>query len=125
MISSRFNILPIAETKLDYSFPNAQFLIPNFHQPFRLDISRNSGGLLVFVRSSIPARMLSNYRFPPDIKAMLFEINLRNKKWLFVSVYKPPPRNNQYSCDSLSELLDFYSSIYDNKVVSGDFNLEI
>ena len=29
----------------------------------------------------------------------------------------------QYFCDSLSELLDFYSSIYDNKVVFGDFNL--
>ena len=125
LISSRFDILPIAETKLDYSFQNAKFLIPNFHQPFRLDISRKSGGLLVFVRSSIPTRMLSNYRLPPDIKAILFEINLRKEKWLFVSVYKPPSRNNQYFCDSLSELLDFYSSIYDNKVVSGDFNLEI
>ena len=29
----------------------------------------------------------------------------------------------QHFCDSLSELLDFYSSIYDNKVVFGDFNL--
>ena len=44
---------------------------------------------------------------------------------VFVSVYKPPSLNNQYFCDSLSELLDFYSSIYDNKVVFGDFNLEI
>ena len=68
LISSHVDILPIAETKLDYSFPNAQFLIPNFHQPFRLDINRNSGGLLVFVRSSIPARMLSNYRLLPDIQ---------------------------------------------------------
>ena len=98
LISSHVDILSIAETKLDYSFPNAQFLILNFHQPFRLDISRNSGGLLVFGRSSIPARMISNYRLPLD---------------------------NQYFCDSLSDLLDFYSSIYDNKVVFGDFNIEI
>ena len=69
--------------------------------------------------------MLSNYRLPPDIQAIPFEINLRKEKWLFVSVYKPPSLNNQYFCDSLSELLDFYSSIYDNKVVFGDFNLEI
>ena len=33
--------------------------------------------------------------------------------------------NSQYFWDSLSELLDFYSSIYDNKAVFGDFNLEI
>ena len=72
LISSHVNILSIAETKLDYSFPNAQFLIPNFHQPFRLDINRNSGGLLVFVRSSIPARMLSHYRLPPDIPILIY-----------------------------------------------------
>ena len=64
LISSHVDILSIAEAKLDYSFPNTQFLTPNFHQPFRLDISRNNGGLLVFVRSSIPARMLSHYRLP-------------------------------------------------------------
>ena len=73
LISSHNGILSTGETKLDYSFPNAQFLIPNFHQPFRLDISRNSGGLLVFVRFSIPARMLSNYRLPPDIQAIILE----------------------------------------------------
>ena len=125
MILSHIDILSIAETKLDYSFPNVQFLIPNFHQPFCLYINRNSGGLLVFVRSSFPARMLSNYRFPPDIQAIPFEINLRKEKWLFVSVYKPPSHNNQYFCDTLSELLDFYSIIYDNKVAFGEINLEI
>ena len=93
---SRVDILSIAETKLDYLFPNAQFLIPNFHQPFRLDISRNSGGFLVSVRYSIPARMLPNYRLPPDIQAIPFEINLRKEKWLFRSVSKRPSLNNQY-----------------------------
>ena len=33
--------------------------------------------------------------------------------------------NNQYFCDPLSELLDFYSSVYDIKIVLGDFNLDI
>ena len=111
LISSHVDILSITETKLDYSFPNAQFLIPNFHQPFHLDINRNSGGLLACVRSSIPARTLSNYRLPPGIQAILFEINLRKEKWLFVSFYKIPSLNNQYFYDSLSKLLDFYSSI--------------
>ena len=122
--SSHVDILSIAKAKLDCSFPNAQFLISNFHQPFRLDISRNSERLLVVVTSSIPARMLSNYRLHPDFEAISFEINLRKEKWLFVSVCKPPSVNNQYPCDSISELLEFYSSIYDNKVVFGDFNLE-
>ena len=45
---------------------------------------------MAFVRSSIPVRMLSDYRLPPDIQAVLLEINLRKEKWLFVSAYKPP-----------------------------------
>lgn len=87
----------ITETKLDNSFPNAQFLIPNFDQPFYLDIG---GGLVVFVRSLILARMLSNYRLPPDIQSILFEISLKNEKRLFVSVYKSPSLNNQNFRDS-------------------------
>ena len=66
LISSHAVILSIAGTKLDNSFAIARFLIPNFHQLFRLNISRQSEGLLVFVRSSIPARMLAKYRLPPD-----------------------------------------------------------
>ena len=50
---------------------------------------------------------------------------LRKKNGFFLSVYKPPSLNNQYFCDCLSELLDFYSSFYDNKVAFGDFNLDI
>ena len=44
---------------------------------------------------------------------------------IYNNVYKPPSLNNQYFCNSLSKLLDFYSSIYDNKVGFGDFNFEI
>ena len=42
----------------------------------------------------------------------------------FFRIYKPPLQNNQYFVSILSNLLDFYSNEYDNKVVLGDFNLE-
>ena len=76
LVSSHVDILSIAETKLDYSFSNSQFLIPNFHQPFGLDISRNSGGFLVFVRSSIPARILGSNRI---FKLNHLKLNLEKK----------------------------------------------
>ena len=79
LISSHVDVLSITETKLDNSFPNTQFLILNFHQPLRLDISRNSGVLLDFVRSSILARMLLNYRLPPDTQSIPSEINLKKR----------------------------------------------
>ena len=43
------DVLVFAETKLDGSFQDAQFSIPGFKMPYRLDISGSSGGMLVFV----------------------------------------------------------------------------
>ena len=37
----------IAETKIDASFATAQFLLDNYHQPFRLDINSKGGGIFV------------------------------------------------------------------------------
>ena len=68
--------------------------------------------------------MLTEFKLPDNIQIIPFELNLRNGKWLFVSIYKPPMQNNQYFFIILSDLLNFYSNKYDNKVVLGDFNLE-
>ena len=123
-ISKNEDILSVAETKLDHSFPNSQFLIPCFHEPMRLDITSTGGGMLVYIKSSLPSRIMSNFKLPENIQVIPFELNLRKEKWLFVSIYKPPLQSNNYFLDTLNDLLDFYSGIYDNKVVFGDFNLE-
>ena len=68
--------------------------------------------------------MLTKFRLPNNILIIPFELNLRKDEWLFVSIYKPPLQNNQYFVSILSDLLDFYSNEYDNKVVLGDFNLK-
>ena len=44
-----------AETKINESFPTAQFAIDGFHKPLRLDATDKSGCLLV--RSYLPLRV--------------------------------------------------------------------
>ena len=51
LILKNLDILSVAETKLDPSFPNSQFLIPGFHEPMRLDITSKRGGMLVYIRN--------------------------------------------------------------------------
>ena len=114
----------MAETKLDASFPNSQFLIPGFHEPMRLGITSKRGGMLVYIKCSLPSKIMPNFKLPENIQAILFELNLRKEKWLFVIIYKPPLQSNSYFLDTLNDLLDFYSGIYGNKVVFGEFNLE-
>ena len=90
-----------------------------------MDVSSPRGGLLVYVKSSLPSKMLTKFKLPNNIQIIPFELNLRKDKWLFVSIYKPSLQNNQYFVSIFYDLLDFYSNEYDSKVVRGDFNLEL
>ena len=39
IVNENVYILCLAETKIDETFPTAQFLLPGYHKPYRLDIS--------------------------------------------------------------------------------------
>ena len=76
------DIFAIAETKLDSSFPESQFILPGMRKPFRLDVTRRKGGLLAFVNKDIPSKYLRSFDLPGDIQAIPFEINLKQRKLL-------------------------------------------
>ena len=121
-LSSDVDVLAIAETKIDSSFLDGQFYIPGFHKPFRLDKTSKSGGLLVYFRSHIAARLLTLYSLPNDIQIIPIEIILNKIKWLFFVIYRPPDQRLSYFIDNLSVMLEFYSARYDNLLIMGDFN---
>ena len=76
--------------KLDESFPNNQFISVGYHLQHRLDITDKKGGLVVFVKSHILSRRLSDFKIPSNVQIIPFEINLRKEKWLGASIYKAP-----------------------------------
>ena len=43
---------------------------------------------------------------------------------MFVCIYRPPKQDSQYFLENLSLITDHYSSIYDNHIILGDFNME-
>ena len=43
---------------------------------------------------------------------------------MFMCIYRPPSQNKQYFLEKLSEILYHFSSIYDNYIILGDFNME-
>ena len=90
LVAGNIDILCIAEAKLDRLYPNLQFVIPDYHKPLRMDVSSRRGGLLVYIKSSLPSKMLTKFKLPNNIQIIPFELNLRKDKWLFVSIYKPP-----------------------------------
>ena len=46
IVENNLDVLSIAETKLDSSFPNAQFLLLGIHEILRLDVNNRSGEIL-------------------------------------------------------------------------------
>ena len=55
LVSKNVDVLIVAETKLDDTFPTGQFLLPGFKVPFRLDRNKNGGGILANVREDVPS----------------------------------------------------------------------
>ena len=100
------------------------FMLPGYHKPYRLDISDRKGGLLVYIKSHLPSRLLKNFDIPSNIQIIPFELNLRKEKWMFMCIYRPPFQSKQYFLEKLSEIIDHFSSIHDNYIILGDFNME-
>ena len=61
---------------------------------------------------------------PKNIQIIPFELNLRKEKWMFICIYRPPVQNKQYFLENLSMIVDYYSIIFDNHIILGDFNME-
>ena len=124
IINRNIDIVSVAETKLDASFPSAQFTLEGYHAPYRLDINNKSGGILVYVKSSILSRCLCYEELRISIQAIPFEINLRKEKWLVISIYRPLLQKSEYFLNSLTNVIDYFANTYDNHLILGDFNLE-
>ena len=82
------DILGIAETKLDDSFPNAQFSIDGY-RTFRKDRNQHGSGLFVYVRSDIPCRQIKTLEMT-NIESIVLELHVNKTKYLIVTTYKPP-----------------------------------
>ena len=85
ILHTNVDILLISETKIDSSFPTAQFKIEGY-TTFRLDRNSNVGGILLYVREDIPSTLLNTELL---IEGFYIEINIRKKKWLLICTYNP------------------------------------
>ena len=59
IIKNKVDILVRTETKLDSSFPDSQFIIDGFRQPYRLDRNKHGAGVMIFVSVDIPSKLVS------------------------------------------------------------------
>ena len=123
LIKRNIDFLVLAETKIDSSFPNAQFRIDGFSIPFRLDRNRFGGGVLINVRGDISCKELIQHKLPENIKGRFIEINLRKQKFLLFGGYRCPRQEAEYILKHVNFALDTYRQTYDRFILIGNFNL--
>ena len=61
VIGNKIDILMMSKSKLDDTFPTSQFVIDSFAEPFRVDRTRNGGGILLYVKIFITVTLLTNH----------------------------------------------------------------
>ena len=120
-----FTFLAIAETKLNDSFPNAQFFIDGYYNPhdFRRDRTyNNGGGLLLYIKKGTPCKRLQKFECE-EIETIVVEIHIGSKKWCIISIYRNGDVNPRIFLDKLSKSLDRILDSYENIIIMGDINI--
>ena len=122
LVESAIDILVVSETKIDASYPVAQFKINGFGAPFRLDRNKHRGGVMIYVRENIPCRQIPFHDKPSDIEGIFVELNLRKNKWLLMGGYNPAKEKALYFLVHVSRSLDKHMADYDNMLIICDLN---
>ena len=80
-IKTQIRVLCVGETKLDQSFPDAQFHIEGYqYSTFRKDHKKNGGGKIVYVKEGLIPKRIMEYE-NINIETICIEITI--KKMLF------------------------------------------
>ena len=113
----------LSETKLDNSFPCAQFQIADYEIRARRNRNQCGGGLIEFVKKGLICKRLKIFE-TVNSECICSELTISNKKWVYLSVYRPPSQKTlKLFFDELSSCLDKASETYENFIVMGGFNL--
>ena len=107
LLEGKIDFLALTETKLNSSFPTSQFAVENYVIS-RLDRPNNlgGGGILCYINSSIPNRMRADLAYNQDgIESMVIEITVKQERWFFVVLYRPP----NVSINYLKSAMDYTS----------------
>ena len=81
----------LSETKLDESFPNAQFTLDGYEIRARRDINKFGGGLIESVRKGLICKRTAKYELKSN-ECICSEITFSKKKWVIFSIYRPQMR---------------------------------
>ena len=85
--------LVLSETKMDQSFPAAQFYIKGYEVRVRRDRDKHGSGLIEFIKNGFISKSLKEYETKQS-ESICSEFAIANRKWICLNIYRPPNQNN-------------------------------
>ena len=123
------DILVISESKIDDSFPMAQFSVQNYTL-HRKDRNSKGGGLMIYIRSDIPHRRRTDIENKgvcnEGTEMMVCELQLyKDEKWFLCACYKPPRVKEKKFIDALENVCNSLLRESHHWLVVGDVNIDM
>ena len=85
--------------------------------------NKTRGGLLLYINENLPDKIINSFKFKENSETVLFGFGVSKKKWLLLRNYKLPSQNDLSFINELNLALNFFTPIYENFVLLGDFNM--
>ena len=119
------DLFVITESKLDDSFPNAQFYTEGY-KLYRKDRNKNGGGIMFYVRSDIPHRTRPDLECKSShVESLVIEAHIKNDKWLYVAIYNPNKKHEDELVKFLGTLYEKEIGNYTDIICIGDINIDL
>lgn len=117
------DILCLTETKLNDSFPQNQFAVGEF-KGIRKDRNEHGGGILCYIRSTIPHRNRPDLSFNFNgIESIVVEVATKSSKLMFACLYRPPSVHIRHLQEAISYIYSKCLIECKNVFILGDLNV--
>ena len=121
---AELDILAFSESWLNPSIQNSDLSFDSFSQPERKDRDDSHGGVILYVRDSIPYKRRHDLE-PTGIECIWVELLLKHKHVLFGLFYRPPNSDADHFAKMENSIHLAVDSNINDVIVTGDFNFNM
>ena len=129
LLKNLFDILCITETKLSEYYVTNDLHVEGY-KLHRKDKDRNSGGIVVWVRSDIPHFRDTDLEFSVEnahIESLVINLSIKKEQWYLLATYKNPKVSNDLYVENLT---CFYNELLTGSrakeiIMLGDVNINL
>ena len=123
LTKGKTDVLFLSETKLDSSYPNAQFNVNQF-TIHRQDRNAHGGGLICYVRDTLPHKNRADIAVNENgIETIAIQIKTTDKNLFFLHVYRPPNTHVNHLVKALETMLNKCFLESESIHIIGDLNV--